>query len=103
MALCWNEALSKSSIPERLKVIAFLVQLRSHFPTWQGNHFMNDSYDISHIMLRILVLSWDVVIETLLETDYIQNNGDDEAAAAAAHLVSNYRLLCRNTLTDDSI
>jgi hypothetical protein len=33
------------------------------------------------------VLSWNTVIETLLEYDYLQHNSNDEDGPAAAHLV----------------
>lgn len=33
---CWSEALSRAPIDERTKLVAFLIQLRPHFPTWQG-------------------------------------------------------------------
>lgn len=34
-----------------------------------------------------VVLSWSTIIETLLEYDYLQTNGNDEDGPAAAHLV----------------
>ncbi|KAH9951250.1 hypothetical protein B0H21DRAFT_272251 [Amylocystis lapponica] len=67
IALCWNEALAKSPISERVKLVSFLTQLRSHFPTWR-------------------VLSWNCMIETLIENDFDRKNGDDEDGPAAAHL-----------------
>jgi len=33
------------------------------------------------------VLSWDAIIETLLEDDYLQKHGGTDDGAAAAHLV----------------
>lgn len=35
----------------------------------------------------LLVLSWDAIIETLLEDDYLQKHGSNDDGAAAAHLV----------------
>jgi hypothetical protein len=32
-------------------------------------------------------LSWDAIIETLLEDDYLQKHGGNDDGAAAAHLV----------------
>ncbi|KAI0928528.1 hypothetical protein AcW1_005746 [Taiwanofungus camphoratus] len=64
---CWNESLAKSPIAERIRLVSFLNQLHPHFPSWQ-------------------VLSWDHIIETLLENDFMQRNGDDEDGPAAAHL-----------------
>ncbi|KAI0797914.1 hypothetical protein C8Q75DRAFT_845203 [Abortiporus biennis] len=67
IALCWNEALNKIPVVERIKLVSFLLQLHSHFPTWK-------------------VLWWDAIIETLLENDFMQRNGEDDDGAAAAHL-----------------
>ncbi|KAK7693413.1 hypothetical protein QCA50_002981 [Cerrena zonata] len=67
ITLCWNEALSKAPIGERSRLIHFLLQLRPHFPLWR-------------------VLHWDGIIETLLENDFDQRNGEDDDGAAAAHL-----------------
>ncbi|GBE81969.1 hypothetical protein SCP_0403450 [Sparassis crispa] len=64
---CWNESLAKSTISERIKLISFLDQLRPHFPDWR-------------------VLSWECILETLLESDFMQRNGDNEDGPAAAHL-----------------
>lgn len=36
---CWNEVLSKSPIQEKVHLVSFLIQLRSHFPLWRGEHF----------------------------------------------------------------
>ena len=38
IARCWNEALSKAPVSERVKLVSFLLQLHSHFPTWRGKH-----------------------------------------------------------------
>ena len=40
---CWNELMSKAPIADRAKLAAFLVQLHSHFPSWQGMSNMNAS------------------------------------------------------------
>ncbi|KAF9482782.1 hypothetical protein BDN70DRAFT_800871 [Pholiota conissans] len=48
---CWSEFLSKAPITERIRLIAFLIQLHAHFTTWK-------------------VLSWNCMIETLTEYDY---------------------------------
>ncbi|OBZ75571.1 hypothetical protein A0H81_04216 [Grifola frondosa] len=73
ITLCWNEALVKSPIADRVKLISFLNQLRSHFPNWR-------------------MLSWDAIFETLLENDFMQRNGDDEDGPASAHLQHRYPL-----------
>ncbi|KAK0210802.1 hypothetical protein DFS33DRAFT_1251098 [Desarmillaria ectypa] len=64
---CWDEVLCKSPIEERIKLVSFLIQLRSHFPTWQ-------------------VVSWEVIIETLLEDQYDEKESSD--GPAAAHLAT---------------
>ncbi|KAI0780831.1 hypothetical protein BD413DRAFT_500442 [Trametes elegans] len=64
---CWDEALVKSPIADRAKLVSFLNQLRPHFPQWR-------------------LLSWDVILETLLESEYVQRNGDEEDGAMSAHL-----------------
>ena len=35
MSLCWDEALVKSPVPDRIKLVSFLNQLRPHFPHWR--------------------------------------------------------------------
>ncbi|KIL00116.1 hypothetical protein PAXRUDRAFT_821994 [Paxillus rubicundulus Ve08.2h10] len=67
IALCWNDGFSSLSVPERLRLTRFLIQLHPYFPTWK-------------------TLSWDVIIEALLEDNYLQNNGNNEDGPAAAHL-----------------
>ncbi|KAI8998560.1 hypothetical protein BD414DRAFT_519687 [Trametes punicea] len=67
ITLCWNEALVRSPISDRAKLVSFLNQLRPHFPHWR-------------------LLSWDVILETLLEGEFIQRNGDDEDGPMSAHL-----------------
>ncbi|CDO71214.1 hypothetical protein BN946_scf184863.g9 [Trametes cinnabarina] len=83
ITLCWNEALVKSPIADRMKLVSFLNQLRPHFPHWR-------------------LLSWDVILEALLEGEFIQRNGDDEDGPMSAHL-SMYGLpsSSRNTLRVD--
>ncbi|TFK89146.1 hypothetical protein K466DRAFT_545801 [Polyporus arcularius HHB13444] len=67
IALCWDEALVKSPVSDRTKLVSFLSQLRPHFPQWR-------------------LLSWDVILEALLESEFIQRNGDDEDGPMSAHL-----------------
>ncbi|KAI0831397.1 hypothetical protein BC628DRAFT_1312212 [Trametes gibbosa] len=83
ITLCWNEALVKSPISDRAKLVSFLNQLRPHFSHWR-------------------LLSWDVILETLLESEFIQRNGDDEDGPMSAHL-SMYGLpsASRNTMHVD--
>ncbi|PBK96908.1 hypothetical protein ARMGADRAFT_1010439 [Armillaria gallica] len=77
---CWDEVLSKSPIEERVKLVSFLIQLRSHFPTWQ-------------------VVSWEVIIETLREDLYDEKESGD--GPAAAHL-SMYGLSSKDDKDDVS-
>lgn len=35
VALCWNEALMKAPMSERVGITSFLIELHSHFPEWQ--------------------------------------------------------------------
>ncbi|KAF8077923.1 hypothetical protein FPV67DRAFT_1403007 [Lyophyllum atratum] len=63
ISACWNESLPKSPIPERIKLISFLIQLRPHFPHWR-------------------VLSWEAIVEALLEDEF----DEDEPAAARLSL-----------------
>ena len=35
ISLCWSEAISKAPIGERVKLVAFLIQLHPHFPQWK--------------------------------------------------------------------
>ncbi|KAI0748219.1 hypothetical protein C8Q80DRAFT_1104066 [Daedaleopsis nitida] len=67
MSLCWDEALVKSPIGDRTKLVSFLNQLRPHFPQWQ-------------------LLSWNVILEALLESEFIQRNGDTDDGPMSAHL-----------------
>ncbi|KAG1878063.1 hypothetical protein DFJ58DRAFT_648717 [Suillus subalutaceus] len=67
IASCWNDAFPYLPMSKRLRLVSFLLQLQSHFPSWR-------------------VLSWSTIIETLLEYDYLQHNSNDEDGPAAAHL-----------------
>ncbi|KAH9946036.1 uncharacterized protein BXZ73DRAFT_86240 [Epithele typhae] len=67
ITLCWNETLTKSPVAERRKLVSFLNQLRPHFPHWP-------------------LLSWQVLLEALLEAEFNQRNGDDEEGPMSAHL-----------------
>lgn len=78
---CWDEALSKAPIAERVRLISFLIQLRPHFPSWKGafekylTFKISDSYSLS-------VLSWDVIIETLMEYDDDSHGGHTRSSIA---------------------
>lgn len=85
ISLCWNESLAKAPIAERVKLVSFLVQLHSHFPTWRGNSSHNKH--VEGFTDYLVVLSWDVILETLLEDDYVQKHGGNDEGAVAAHLV----------------
>ncbi|KAJ6502509.1 hypothetical protein C8R45DRAFT_976826 [Mycena sanguinolenta] len=64
ISLCWTESLATSPIAERVKLVSFLIQLRTHFPSWQ-------------------VLAWDVVVDTLSEDEYDHKN---DVGLSTAHL-----------------
>lgn len=89
ISLCWNESLAKAPIVERVKLVSFLVQLHSHFPTWRGNSSRN--LHLERYTDSSTVLSWDAIIETLLEDDYLQKHGGNDEGAVAAHLVCSER------------
>lgn len=55
ISLCWNEYFSTAPITERTKLVSFLIQLRPHFPSWQGNaialipkRFLNHAHQSLH-------------------------------------------------------
>lgn len=89
---CWDESLLKAPIPERVRLISFLIQLRPHFPSWKGilanilSQTIIDNYLFS-------VLSWDVIVETLMEYDYDPRDGGERIHSfigrASGHLFSN--------------
>ncbi|KAI9509630.1 hypothetical protein F5148DRAFT_1367050 [Russula earlei] len=54
---CWNEALLKAPVSGRLKLVNFLIRLHPLFSSWK-------------------VLSWDVIITTLSEEDYVSDQQD---------------------------
>ncbi|EJD06034.1 uncharacterized protein FOMMEDRAFT_119510 [Fomitiporia mediterranea MF3/22] len=64
ITLCFSEYLSHAPISDRLELVSFLLQLRSHFPTWK-------------------VLTWDVVIETLMDDEFLQRTDADETGISA--------------------
>ncbi|KAE9396073.1 hypothetical protein BT96DRAFT_997116 [Gymnopus androsaceus JB14] len=64
ISLCWSEYLTKSPISDRVKLIAFLIQLRPHFPTWQ-------------------MVSWESVVEILAEDQYEHENGNGDGPLSA--------------------
>ncbi|KAI0093920.1 hypothetical protein BDY19DRAFT_989447 [Irpex rosettiformis] len=67
IAQCWDEALGKAPMAERVRLVNFLLHLRNHFPRWK-------------------VLTWETIMETLRENDFLLKNGNGEDGAAAAHL-----------------
>ena len=65
---CWNASLSTAPIAERTRLVGFLIQLRPHFPGWKGIEIY---LSLSDDRLTVpLVVSWETVIETLMEYDY---------------------------------
>ncbi|KAJ3516626.1 hypothetical protein NLJ89_g1005 [Agrocybe chaxingu] len=70
---CWNESLLKSPIPERIRLLGFLIQLRPHFPSWK-------------------VLSWDSMIDTLLQYDQHPKFSESNVSAFSEKEKIGYRL-----------
>ncbi|CAA7271679.1 unnamed protein product [Cyclocybe aegerita] len=70
---CWNESLLKAPIPERIRLLGFLIQLRPHFPSWK-------------------VLSWDIMIDTLLQYDQDPKFSESNASAFSEKEKVGYRL-----------
>lgn len=88
VALCWNEALMKAPVSERVGITSFLIELHSHFPEWQRmSLFAVRTYPLLSFRAS-LVLSWEVVTEILSELNYTEKHGDAEDGPASAHLVS---------------
>lgn len=75
ISLCWNEFLAQAPVDERTKLVSFLIQLRTHFPTWRGRFPRLPSIMLSN---ELLVLSWEAVIETLAEDEYEKNKNDED-------------------------
>lgn len=48
--------------------------------------YVTSDYMLSFLADRVIVVTWEAVIEALLENDFLQDNGED--GAAAAHLAS---------------
>ncbi|TFK29961.1 hypothetical protein FA15DRAFT_684259 [Coprinopsis marcescibilis] len=48
---CWNEALAKSPMKDRIKLVSFLLQMRPHFPGWN-------------------LVAWEILIETMSDFHY---------------------------------
>ncbi|KAJ7285806.1 hypothetical protein C8J57DRAFT_1431486 [Mycena rebaudengoi] len=63
-----KESLAKSPIAERVKLASFLIQLRPYFPSWK-------------------VLSWEVIIDTLLEDEYDQRNNQVLDRSSCMYLI----------------
>ncbi|KAF8628329.1 hypothetical protein AX15_003874 [Amanita polypyramis BW_CC] len=59
MELCWVELLTTAPIPERVKLVSFLLQVLSHFPRWK-------------------VLSWPAIVDVLSECSYDRNDSPKE-------------------------
>ncbi|KAK7054868.1 hypothetical protein VNI00_003331 [Paramarasmius palmivorus] len=64
---CWTAFLATSSIADKARLAAFLVQLRPHFPAWQ-------------------VVSWEALLEILAEDQYDQEGANNKDGALSSHL-----------------
>ena len=49
---CWNEALLKAPMSERVKLVNFLICLHSRFPGWKG------MYNVGHMALPTIFLQY---------------------------------------------
>lgn len=76
ITLCWNEALAKAPVAERLRLVSFLIQLRPHFPSWRSKCRALENHLIYVGSLLVLVLTWDVIIDTLMEDDFDHREDD---------------------------
>ncbi|KAH9966782.1 hypothetical protein BC827DRAFT_1153126 [Russula dissimulans] len=76
---CWDEALLKAPVSERVKLVSFLIRLHSLFSSWR-------------------VLSWDVAIRILSEEDYISDQADTKNESAYVHTPT----LNHNLTTNDA-
>ncbi|EAU88627.2 hypothetical protein CC1G_12019 [Coprinopsis cinerea okayama7 len=89
---CWNEALAKSPMKDRLKMVAFLLQLRPHFPGWK-------------------LITWETLVETMVEFHYdtptdatelqvMQSSYLSQSNPDMAHLLVSVLLLAMAMLSD---
>ncbi|KAF9264659.1 hypothetical protein L218DRAFT_195329 [Marasmius fiardii PR-910] len=67
ISACWTELFATSPVEERVKLAAFLVQLRSRFPLWQ-------------------VLSWNGILEILAEDHFDQEASNKRDGGLSSHL-----------------
>ncbi len=72
MSCCWDEFLLKAPVVERVRLVRFLLQLHPHFPSWR-------------------VLSWDAIVESMLEDDFITSHAVDDESSYIAQIVSRLR------------
>ncbi|KAL1728748.1 hypothetical protein FB107DRAFT_177155, partial [Schizophyllum commune] len=80
ISLCWSEAISKAPIGERVKLVAFLIQLHPHFPQWK-------------------LISWQAIVERLLEDEYDQSHNEEGPAAAHLSMYGLSREFSENSIT----
>ncbi|KAF8326124.1 uncharacterized protein EI90DRAFT_3071593 [Cantharellus anzutake] len=66
---CWDESLLKAPIGERVRLVRFLLRLHPYFPTWR-------------------VLSWDAIVDSMLEDDLISSHGVDDGSNIIAQIFS---------------
>ena len=84
ITVCFNEALSRAPVTEKRELVSFLLLLRNHFSMWKGKRTISSETRRCSFMSK--VLSWDVIIETLMDDEFTQRN-DTEESPASAHLV----------------
>jgi hypothetical protein len=83
MTNCWNEALVKAPVAERVRLINFLIRLHALFSGWRGTH---GDERMPFLTISSLVLSWDVIVEILSEEDHIP--GNENTKGVDVHTVS---------------
>jgi hypothetical protein len=84
MTNCWNEALVKAPVSERVRLVNFLIQLHTLFSGWRG---MYHDKHMSFLTISSPVLSWDVIVGILSE-DHTPGDGDTKNESAAVRVVS---------------
>jgi len=73
ISICWNEYMLKAPIADRAKLAAFLVQLHTHFPSWQGMipfAFLNSNL----AKQSESVLPWQTIVDFLMDEETLHND-----------------------------
>jgi hypothetical protein len=84
MTSCWNEALVKAPVSERVRLVNFLIQLHTLFSGWRG---MYHDENTSFLTISSPVLSWDVIVGILSE-DHTPGDGDTKNESADVRVLN---------------